>query len=293
MTGVVYVNGAFVDEVDAHVRFDDRGFLFADGIYEVIRCYGGTPFRLEAHIERLRTGAEQIKLNLPNEVDDAHQLIAELADRNGVAGGEFKIYVQVTRGTGTRAHVFARDAKPTIVGWIFPVTPDSPEVAVQRAITVSDRRWEMCNIKSTGLLLNVLAKHTAAEANADEAIFVRDGVVTEGASTNFFGALGSTVYTHPRGVHILSGITRTVVLELLEKEGVTVVEQPIPAERLPLLDEAFVTATGCEVAPIVAIDGRAVGDGGGGPMTRKLIDDFRKFTRDVSMDDTHAGAKVL
>ena len=100
MTGVVYVNGAFVDEADAHVRFDDRGFLFADGIYEVIRCYNGTPFRLEAHIERLRAGAEQIMLNLPNEIYNAHRLIAELADRNGVTGGEFKIYVQVTRGAG-------------------------------------------------------------------------------------------------------------------------------------------------------------------------------------------------
>ena len=103
-------------------------------------------------------------------------------------------------------HVFEQDAKPTFVVWIFPVTSDSPEVAVQRAITVSDRRWEMCNIKSTGLLLNVLAKQAAAEANADEAIFVRDGVVTEGASTNFFGVVGPTVFTHPHGAHILSGM---------------------------------------------------------------------------------------
>jgi D-alanine transaminase len=288
MTGVVYVNGAFVDEVDAHVRFDDRGFLFADGIYEVIRCYNGTPFRLDAHIERLRTGAEQIKLNLPSEIGDADRLIAELADRNGVAGGEYKIYVQVTRGTGARAHVFAEDAEPTIVAWIFPVTPDSPEVAMQRAITVSDRRWEMCHVKSTGLLLNVLAKQAAAEAGADEAIFVRNGVVTECGSTNFFGVVGSTVFTHPQGPHILSGVTRTVVLELLELQGVTAVEQPLPGDRLPLLNEAFVTATGCEVAPIVAIDGRAVGDGGVGPMTRRLIDDFRKLTRDPSTLETHA-----
>lgn len=288
MSRVVYVNGAFVDEVDAHVRFDDRGFIFADGLYEVIRCYGGTPFRLNAHIDRLRTGAEQIQLNLPRGVDQADWLIAELANRNGVAGGGFNVYLQVTRGVGTRAHVFPHDAEPTIVAWIFPVPPDSEEVTVQRAITVPDRRWELCNIKSTGLLLNVLAKQAAAEAGAQEAIFVRNGIVTEGGATNFFGVVGSTVFTHPQGAHILPGITRTVALELLEKQGVTVVEQPWSAERLPVLEEAFVTGTGCEVVPIVEIDGRVVGDGGVGPTTLRLIEAYRKLTRDPAMLDTVA-----
>ena len=280
MSDVAYVNGTFVEEADAHVRFDDRGFIFADGLYEVIRCYAGTPFRLDAHVERLREGAEQIRLELPREVDDAGALIAELADRNGVAGGGFNVYLQITRGAGARAHAFPKGAEPTVIAWILPVPPDSEEGVIQRAITVPDRRWEMCNVKTTGLLLNVLAKQAAAEAGAQEAIFVRNGVATEGAATNFFGVIDSAVHTHPRGPHILPGVTRMVALELLERQGVTVVEEPIPAERLPLVEEAFTTGTGIEIAPVVEIDGRSVGDGSVGPTTRRLIADFRRLTRD-------------
>jgi D-alanine transaminase len=284
MSRVVYVNGVFADEGEAQIRFDDRGFIFADGLYEVVRCYRGAPFRLDAHIARLRAGAERIELNLPAAIDDTESLVAELAERNGVAGHAFSVYLQVTRGAGTRGHAFPQDAEPTIVAWILPVPAESDEVAAQRAITVPDRRWELCNIKSTGLLLNVLAKQAAAEAGVDEALFVRDGAVTEGGATNFFAVFGSTVFTHPEGSHILPGITRTVALELLEQHGVAVVEQPWQAERLGLLEEAFITGTGCEIAPIVEIDGNPVGDGEVGPTTRRLIDDFRTLTRSPALE---------
>jgi D-alanine transaminase len=284
MSGVAYVNGAFVDEIDGHIRFDDRGLVFADGLYEVVRCYAGVPFRLEAHLERLRAGAAMIRLNLPPEIDGAEALIAELAERNGVAGGAFGVYLQVTRGAGTRAHVFPEDAEPTVIAWVLAMPPDSQEITIQRAITAPDRRWEMCNVKSTGLLLNVLAKQAAADAGVWEALFVRDGVVTEGAATNFFGVSDSTVYTHPEGSRILPGITRTAALELLEQQGVTVVQEPCPAERLPFLEEAFVTGSGSEITPIVEIDGRTVGDGGIGPITRGLVDGFRKLTREPASE---------
>lgn len=287
MSGVVYINGVFVDEFGAHVRFDDRGFIFADGLYEVVRCYKGSPFRLDAHLERLRVGADLISLDLPGWIEDVEWLIAELANRNGVAGGEFAVYLQVTRGAGTRSHVFPERAEPTVVAWILPVPPES-DVVRQRAITVPDRRWQMCNVKSTGLLLNVLAKQAAAEAGADEAIFVRDDVVTEGGATNFFAVFGGTVFTHPQGPHILPGITRTAAIELLRQRGVVVMEQPWPAERIGLLEEAFVTGTGCEVAPIVEIDGRPVGDGQVGATTRQLVDDYRKLTREPVSGSLHA-----
>jgi D-alanine transaminase len=274
----VYVSGEFLDEDNAHIRFDDRGFIFADGLYEVIRYYSGEPFRLDGHMQRLRDGAAEVGLELPEVLDDPVGIIDELVRRNGVGGTDFSVYLQVTRGAEGRAHAFPARARPTVIAWILPVAPASPEVKPQTAITVPDRRWSMCHLKTTGLMLNVLAKQAAAEAGADEALFIRDDSVTEGAVTNFFGVRDGRVNTHPAGRHILSGITRGAALEVLAEQDVDVDLSPLAAAELENLDEAFLTGTGCEIAPIVAIDGRAVGEGAVGPVTRLVVDGYREMT---------------
>jgi D-alanine transaminase len=278
MNKIVYVSGSFVAEGDAHVRFDDRGFIFADGLYEVIRYYGGQPFGLDGHMQRLRNGAAEVGLELPETLDDPGDVIDELVRLNEVGGTDFSVYLQVTRGAEGRAHAFPAQARPTVIAWILPVAPASPEVRTQTAITVPDRRWSMCHLKTTGLMLNVLAKQAAAEAGADEALFIRGDVVTEGAVTNFFAVLDGKVVTHPAGPHILSGITRGAALEVLAEQDVEVDLSPLPAAALERLDEAFITGTGCEIAPIVAIDGRTVGGGAVGPVTRLVVDGYRDLT---------------
>jgi D-alanine transaminase len=278
MSRFVYVSGQFCDERDAHVRFDDRGFIFADGLYEVIRYYDGRPFRLDEHLHRLREGAEEISLALPDNFAETPAILDELARRNHVEQTNFSVYLQVTRGADARAHVFPAHPRPTVVAWILPVAPASAEIRPQTVITVLDRRWSMCHLKTTALMLNVLAKQEAAEAGADEALFVRDDVATECAVSNFFGVREGDAITHPTGPHILSGITRRAALQLLSDRGVDVDVSPIRATELESLDEAFITGTGCEIAPVVAIDSRPVGDGQPGPITRRLIEDYRRAT---------------
>jgi D-alanine transaminase len=278
MSKVVYVSGQFVDEHDAHVRFDDRGFIFADGLYEVIRYYSGQPFRIDEHMQRLRDGAGEVGLELPELLEDPDRIVGELVRRNEVEGTDFSVYLQVTRGAEGRAHAFPAHARPTVIAWILPVAPPSDQVSPQTAITIVDRRWSMCHLKSTGLMLNVLAKQAAAEAGADEALFVRGDVVTEGAVTNFFGVRHGKAITHPAGPHILTGITRGAALEVLAEQDVDVDLLPLSSAALQTLDEAFITGTGCEIAPIVAIDGRPVGDGAIGPVTCLVVDGYREMT---------------
>lgn len=289
MSRIVYVTGNFVDERDAYVRFDDRGFIFADGLYEVIRYYGGRPFGFDEHVQRLRDGAAEIGLALPESLDEVGATIDRLVESNGVDGTDFSVYLQVTRGAEGRAHHFPARATPTVIAWILPVPPASDEVQRQTAITVADRRWGMCHLKTTGLMLNVLAKQRAVEAGANEAIFVRDEVVTECTVSNFFGVRGGKAVTHPTGPHILSGITRGAALELLAHQGVEVDISPLRARDIGSLDEAFITGTGCEIAPIVEIDGRPVGDGQPGPITRVLVDGFRRLTRAARVAEPIAG----
>ena len=209
-------------------------------------------------------------------------MLAELIERNNVADSDFSVYLQVTRGAEGRAHAFPAHATPTVVAWILPVAAPTNAVRSNKAITVADRRWSMCHLKTTGLMLNVLAKQEAAESGADEAIFVRNDLVTEGTMSNFFGARDGRAFTHPEGPHILSGITRAAALELLTAQGVQVEVTPLRASEIESLDEAFITGTGCEIAAIVEIDGRSVGHGQLGPVTSAAFEGFCRLTAAAS-----------
>lgn len=277
MSEIVYLNGSFVPYDHATVSVEDRGMLFADGIYEVVRAYDGRFFLLDDHLERMRISATEIRLKLPpvSELRHAMEGVLERSPHRNAS-----VYIGVTRGfAGPRSHTLPVDVPPTVFAAARP-TPVPDAASFQNgapAITVPDRRWHMCHVKSIGLLLNTLAKQAAIEAGAQEALFVRDGVLTEGSATNAFAVIGGEVFTHPEGPHILSGITRQVVLEICRRDGIPVREQRVPLPQLYTADEVFVTGTNSEVLPVVTIDGKTIGTGRPGPIATRLLDGLRRY----------------
>lgn len=280
MQQVVYLNGEILDERDARVHVNDRGFLLADGIYEVIRVYGGRPLELDRHLRRLERSARELRLPLDPTADEIGRIATELLVRNGLA--DATIYVQVTRGVAPRTHAFpTATVVPTTYVAVRPALAPPPALVRDgaAAITRPDDRWARCDVKAVGLTANVLAKQAAVDAGAFEAIFVRDGYVTDCASCNVFAVVGRTLLTAPRTNYILWGITREVVLELARQDGLDVQEMPFRVEVLRQADEIFVTGTSSEITPIVALDGAAVGSGRPGAVTQRLIELFARRTR--------------
>ena len=272
----VYLNGSFLPRDEAHISPDDRGFLLSDGVYEVTPFYDGVPFGLDAHLERLGRGLAWMRIDL--DVSGLEAVHHELLERNGLAEAERSmVYLQITRGAAPRTHYFPPEpVEPTV--YAFARAWSRPEEERWnrgfRAVTVPDRRWGRVDVKTICLLPNVLAFQQALDAGADDAILVRDGVAIEGAHQNFWGVFDGTVVTHPTTQHVLPGITRAAVLELARRSGIPVEERPIMVEELPAADELFFTGTTAEVKPCVEVDGRPVGDGTVGPLTRALSDAF-------------------
>lgn len=280
LSQVVCLNGRFVPHEEALVPVEDRGFVFADGIYEVVKFYGGNPFRMDAHMERLARSAAAIRLPLPVSMDAIAGACIETVERNGLAGQNAAVYLQITRGPAPRAHAFPADTRPT---WFIMARAENGPPADNRehgvkAITVEDRRWHMCHVKSIGLLLNTLAKQAAVEAGAYEGLFIRDGILTEGTASNAFVVRDGRLWTHPEGRHILSGVTRQVILELAAEAGIPVEQAGVPAGDLYEADEVFISGTLSEITPIVEIDGRTIGGGRPGPVTRRLQEAFAALT---------------
>jgi D-alanine transaminase len=292
MAELVYLNGAFVPRSEAAISIDDRGFVFADAIYEVVKCYRGRPFRLDDHLARLARGAEVVRLDLDSGVGELAAAAGRLLHENRLLETDASLYLQVSRGPGPRNHPFPTSVRPTILVIASPVPPLDPATYAQgvRAITVPDRRWGMCDVKTVGLLLNVLAKQTALDAGVAEAIFVRDGVVVEGASANFFAVRDDRLITHPEGPLILPGITRQAALENAAAECIPVELRGLKVEELPTIDEAFLTGTGTEVLPIVEIDGQPIGSGARGPVTELLQRRHFFLTREAGIEAAGTGS---
>jgi D-alanine transaminase len=268
---LVYLNGTFVDHAEARVSVDDRGFLFADGIYEVIRVYGGRPFLAESHMERMARGLSAIGIDA-GVIGRLPDVAAKLMSANGVTDTDGTIYMQVTRGAAPRRHAFPADTAPTVYVAVkpYPRPPEQSFADGVAAITSPDTRWSRCDIKSIALLPNVLANQQAHAAGAFEAIFVRDGVLIEGSHSNLIGVVAGDVVTYPECNYILGGITRRLLLELARDAGLTVREAPIMTDRLDAIDELFLSGTTTEVMPVTRLDGRPVGSGKPGPVARAL-----------------------
>lgn len=271
---IVYINGSFLPRSDAKVSVEDRGFVFGDGVYEVLRAINGRFFATQFHNERLERSLEGIRITLGPEdspsrfVDIGRQLLRE----NGLLQGEATVYMQVTRGASTRAHYFPpAGTQPTVYISVARFTPHTDLAATgAAAITHPDLRWGRCDLKTLNLLPNVLASQVAKEQGVFEAMLVRDGVVTEGARTNFFGVVDGALRTHPSDTHILPGITRSVVRELANGLKIELDENPIKVEEIPRLSELFLTGTTTDVMPVVRLDHKLVADGKPGELTRRL-----------------------
>ena len=274
----VYLNGEYIPKDEAKISVDDRGFNLADGVYEVTCMYEGVPFYQDRHLERLRRGLEWMRIPFDAQVMDG--VSRELIARNQLEKAPTSlVYLQITRGVAPRTHYFPKvPVTPTVFAFAKAWDRPTPERWAQgfTAATVPDRRWGRVDIKTICLLPNVLAYQAALDAGADDAILVKDGVAMEGAHQNFWAVIDGTAVTHPLTQSILGGITRGVVLEIARENGIPVHERPVQVEELATAEELFFTGTTGEVRPCVQVDGRAVGDGKPGPVTRALSKAFHK-----------------
>jgi D-alanine transaminase len=274
----VYLNGTYLPKSQASLSPDDRGFLFADGIYEVARSYAGKFFALDRHLARMERGLAALHIG-GVDAADMRSVCRELVDRNGLGDADAIVYLQITRGVAPRTHYFPDPpVSPTVYGMANPIRPKWDPAKGVAVITAPDQRWSRCDIKTVGLLPNVLAAEAAHSASVAEALLVRDGVVMEGTHTSVFGVVGGEVRTAPATNYILPSITREAVLDLCAEHGVAHRETPVFLEELPAADELFLAGTTMEVMPIVSVDGRTVGDGSPGPVARRLLRLFQALT---------------
>lgn len=271
---IYYVDGQYTNRNEVTVSIDDRGYYFGDGIYEVIKVYNGNLFTGEEHTARLFESAAKIKLDLPYTEKQILDIAQELIKSNNIVDGH--IYMQVTRGAAVRQHHFPTPAVAPVLT-AYAVTAGRPVKQMEVGVnvkSVDDIRWLRCDIKSLNLLGSVLAKEEAHAGGYFEAILHRDGVVTEGSSTNMFGIKDGVVYTHPVTNLILNGITRQVVLSLCKELNIPVEEKAFSLEEAFDMDEFFLTSTTSEVMPVVSIDDRVIGNGKRGLVTEKLQQAF-------------------
>lgn len=278
----VYLNGEIVARDAARVSVFDRGFVFGDGVYEVIPAYGGRLFRLPHHLERLQQSLDGVRIANPHSYKEWCDIFTELTAQRGAA--DQYIYLQVTRGVAPRDHAFPKDTKPTVFAFAQPIAyPDAALLARGvDAITVPDIRWQRCDIKAIALLPNVLMRQQAVEHGAVEAILVRDGIVTEGAASNIFIVRGGRIVTAPKGPFILPGITRDLILELARAHGVAYAEDKITPAQLFAAEEVWMTSSTKEILPVVRIDGQTIGAGRPGAVHAKmyaLLHDYKQAFR--------------
>lgn len=282
---LVYLNGDFVAAEEARISPLDRGFLFADGIYEVIPAYNSTLFRFDAHMARLDRSLAAINLANPFDHQGWRELCQSLIDQNG--GGNVSVYLQVTRGTSMkRDHAFPNPpVNPTIFMMTSPIAvpeADSPDNAVgAAAITLDDIRWARCDIKSVSLLPNSLLRQQAVANGAAEAILLKDGFVTEGAASNVFVVMAGRIVTPPKNHAILGGVTRDVVVDLCREHDIPLDETEISEFDLTQAEEIWVTSSTKEIVPIVSLNNRPVANGQPGPLWRLVAGHYVQRKRQL------------
>jgi D-alanine transaminase len=281
MSRIAYVNGRYLPHGTAKVHIEDRGYQFADGVYEVCEVKGGRLVDSRRHMERLKRSLSELRIAEPMPPSALNVVLRETVRRNRVRDGI--VYLQVTRGVAPRDHGFpAGDTRPAVVVTARNHDSARNEAAAEHGIgviTVPENRWPRVDIKSVALLPNVLAKQAARDVGAKEAWFVdRDGTVTEGASTNAWIVTGEgAVVTRPLSNAILRGITRTVLLDVLAAHGLTLDERAFTVDEAYAAREAFVTSASQIVMPVVRIDGRPVGNGAPGLLSAALRRDFHRY----------------
>ena len=275
---IVYLNGEYLAQSQARVSVLDRGFLFGDGVYEVIPVYGGKPLRLNEHLDRLQRSMGRVSMSDPLSREDWKAVFQDLLDRN--PGADRSIYLQVTRGAAPlRDLSIDDDIRPTVfimVNAIKPIDYAKIEDGIE-AITVEDFRWKACDIKSVSLIANVMVRLLANQSSAVDAIMVRDGLVTEATASNVFVVHKGVISTPPNSEHILPGITRDLVIELAQSHGFELIERDIQVSELVTADEIWLTSSTREIAPVVKLDQRPVGGGVAGDCWKKMITLYKEY----------------
>ena len=271
---IAYLNGEFQPLEDTRISPLDRGFLFADGIYEVIPVYAGRLFRPDAHLDRLERSLASIRIEDPLGRAGWNALLDGIIERNG--GGHQAVYLQVTRGVAAREHGFPGNVAPTVFA-MTRILDGDPQILPIDAVTRPDIRWTRCDIKSVALLPNVLMRQEAADASAAEAILIRDGLVTEGTATNVFVVQGNAVSTPPDSPHILGGITRELLKELMNGAGIECRDEPVTETALRAAREIWLSSSTKEVTPVVRLDGKPVGAGVPGPLWERIHGLFQDY----------------
>lgn len=277
---LVYLNGEYLPLSQAKVPVLDRGFLFGDGVYEVIPVYGGKAFRLEEHLRRLEQSLAGIEMSDPL----SSAAWAAIFDRLIIGPEDQQIYLQITRGVAPkRDHAIPAGIAPTVFVMCAPIAPIP--LAGIKAITVTDIRWDRCNIKAITLLANVLLRQEAVEKGASEAILVREGSVLEGAASNILIVKNGVIITPPKGDTILPGITRDLVLELAKNQGLPTEERHISLGELRDADEIWMTSSTREILAVIELDGEPISGGAPGPLWKTLqtaYQDYKQTLRDAA-----------
>ncbi len=281
MSEIVYLNGAFMPLDEARIPVLDRGFIFGDGVYEVVPAYTRRPFRLAEHLRRLQHSLDGIRLANPFSDSEWTALMHQIVAKN--EGDDQSIYLQVTRGVARRDHAFPRDVKQTVFMMSSPLTTP-PQAQIDRgvaAITASDFRWLKCDVKSVSLLGNCLLRQMAVDAGAVEAILFRDGKLTEASASNVFVVKNGVLLAPPKNNLVLPGITYDVVLEIAHAREFEVEVREISEAETRNADEIWVTSSTKEVLAITTLDGKPVGDGAPGMLFRRMHALYQEFKREV------------
>lgn len=279
--GTVYLNGEYLPVEQAKIPVMDRGFLFGDGVYEVIPVFGGKAFRVDAHLQRLEYSLHETGIPQPltrlQWCAVFERLIAASRDEGG--GGDQAIYLQITRGVAAqREHKFPQFCVPTVFAMSRLLAAPPSEIPPPIAcIAIPDIRWHRCDIKSTSLLGSVMMTQQAIAAVANEAILLRDGVVLEGASSNVFAVVDGVLHTAPKSRHILAGITRDLIVELAQQHGLHLREEAISLDQLRTASEVWISSSTREMAPVATLDGAPIANGGAGPIFKQIWTWYRAF----------------
>jgi D-alanine transaminase len=263
----VYLNGTYLPLQEAKVSVLDRGFLFGDGVYEVIPVYGGRIFRAQEHLIRLKNSLQGIRLQNPYTDAEWLAIFAPFLDKSK----DQYFYLQITRGVAPkRDHAFPEQVQPTVFVMCSDILPFAGKATGIKAITLEDTRWDLCHIKAITLLANILLRQAALDTGNAEAILLKHGEVTEGAASNVFAVIDGVLVTPLNNGAILAGITRDVILELAKRNGIPCREQKITLEALQGASEIWATSSTREIIPIVSLDGKPVGDGKPGALYQQM-----------------------
>lgn len=278
MSEIVYLNGAFLPKAKAALSPDDRGFIFADGVYEVIKYYNGKPFRYADHLKRLERSLQEVLIGF-EDLESLKAIFFRLLEENNLKSVHAGIYIQITRGVNKRVHHFPDEIQPTVYAFAFPLPSftENLEKGIN-VITREDIRWLRCDIKSVALLPNTMLYNQAVEAGAGECILIRNGKVTEATHSSVLAVKNGTVITHPLSNLILPGITRKVILEICVENNIPVEERAFSETELYEMDELIIAGTGSEITPVIQINETPVGNKKPGEITRFLQQKFFNMT---------------